>query len=40
MSFVGIWLLVMSLLPGGLGRLAAAVTLIRSLHGRRPSDAA
>ncbi len=39
-SFVVIWLLVMSVLPGGLGRLAAAVTLVRSLRGKGAADVA
>jgi len=30
--FAGFWLIVMSILPGGVGRLAAAVTLLRSLR--------
>lgn len=39
-SFVVIWLLVMGALPGGLGRLAAAVTLVRSLRGKGAADVA
>jgi O-antigen/teichoic acid export membrane protein len=39
-SFVMIWLLVMSVLPGGLGRLAAAVALVRSLRGKGAVDVA
>jgi O-antigen/teichoic acid export membrane protein len=38
--FIVAWLVSMSVLPGGLGRLAAAVTLVRSLRGGGTPDVA